>query len=101
MTDRNETFPFGSRAYSVITNAREITSCELVSPPDTQKDEAETFVLQFITSSPQGVHKDAIKAVSAIELPKLSRILDRLFKSGQIMVDCGGVYRPTGLESPK
>ena len=101
MTVRNASFPLGSKVYSVITNAREITNCELVSPLEAQKDEAETFVLQFINSSPKGVHKDAIKAVSAIELPKLSQILDRLFKSGQIMVDCGGVYRPTGPASPK
>jgi hypothetical protein len=86
---------------SVLANAREITSCELVSPPGTQKDKAEDFVLQFINSSRQGVHKDAIAAVSAIELPKLSRILDRLFRAGQIMVDCGGVYRPTILPDPK
>jgi hypothetical protein len=104
MTDRQATtldFPFGSRMSSVFANAREITSCELVSPPDTQKDKAEAFVLRFINSSPQGVHKDAIEAVSAIKLPRLSRILDRLFRAGQIMVDYGGVYRPTGLPSQK
>jgi len=95
------TGPHKSRMHSVLANAREITSCELVSPPGTQKDKAEDFVLQFINSSRQGVHKDAIAAVSAIELAKLSRILDRLFRAGQIMVDCGGVYRPTILPDPK
>ena len=86
---------------SVLANAREITSCELVSSPGTQQDKAEDFVLRFINSSRKGVHKDAIAAVSAIELAKLSRILDRLFRAGQIMVDCGGVYRPTAFHESK
>ncbi len=90
-----------SRMHSVLASAREITSCELVSPPGTQQDKAEDFVLRFINSSREGVHKDAIAAVSAIELTKLSRILDRLFRAGQIMVDCGGVYRPTVLPAAK
>jgi hypothetical protein len=83
--------------HTVFSNAREINACELVRPLRSQKDSSETFVLQFISSSPDGVHKEFLSAVSAIELPRLNQILDRLFRAGQIMVDCGGVYRPTAV----
>ena len=98
MTARHTAFsPFGSRTYSILANAREINACELVSSREPQKDQSERFILQFISSSPDGVHKDTLEAVSGIELPRLSQILDRLFRAGQIMVDCGGVYRPTAV----
>ena len=91
----------GVRLYSVLSSvrgkARKLVVPETAFLSACMNKSATVFVLQFIASSGEGVHRDQLALVSGIERERLDQILDRLFRQGKIMVDFGGVYRKTAL----
>jgi len=49
-------------------------------------------VLHLIRTSDRGVSRTALEHMSGVERQRLDKILNRLFRHGEIMVDFGGVY---------
>jgi hypothetical protein len=49
-------------------------------------------VLHLICTSDKGVSRTALEQMSGVEQQRLDKILNRLFRHGEIMVDFGGVY---------
>jgi len=52
-------------------------------------------VLYTIRNSGKGVHPTALAQMTGYEKRKLDRILHKLFKHGEIMIEAGGVYAAT------
>jgi len=52
-------------------------------------------VLHTIRNSGTGVHPAALAQTTGYEKRKLDRILHKLFKHGEIMIEAGGVYAAT------
>ena len=52
-------------------------------------------VLHTIRNSGKGVHPAALAQTTGYEKRKLDRILHKLFKHGEIMIEAGGVYAAT------
>jgi hypothetical protein len=52
-------------------------------------------VLYLIRNSDRGVHPALLAQMTGYDKRKLDRILHKLFKHGEIMIEAGGVYAPT------
>jgi len=51
-----------------------------------------TCVLHLIQASEKGVHPAVLSEMTGYDRPRLDKILQRLFRRGQIMVGYGGLY---------
>jgi helix-turn-helix protein len=61
-----------------------------VKLPETER------VLEIIQASQQGLDPKAIKHMTGLTKEKVHKILHRLFKEGEIMIESGGLY--TGVK---
>ena len=52
-------------------------------------------VLHIIRESHNGTHPRTLAQMTGYRKPKLDRILHKLFKHGEIMIEAGGVYKST------
>jgi len=60
----------------------------------------EACVLHIIRNSGRGVRHASLAEMTGYEVRKLDRILHKLFKRGEIMIEAGGLYAEAKPRSP-
>jgi hypothetical protein len=86
---------FAHKAAAVHQAVRKMIAADM-GPQRTCADRSgAACVLYVIRNSGKGVHPTVLAQATGYDRQKLDRILHKLFKHGEIMIEAGGIYAPT------